>query len=171
MERMASIELALTNEETEMKFYEHEAARSKNAMAKAMFETLACDEKEHMTRIGTLHRKLVSSGSWPETVKVEVAGTNIKSVLEGLVVDAGSAADHDDDDMRAVERAIGFETKGEKFYADLARVCDNPKEQELFSFLSGIEREHRLSLTDTLQYLEDPATWLAQRERSGLDGA
>lgn len=171
MDRMASIELAMTNEKTEMEFYQHEAARSKNPLARAMFEILARDEQEHMTRITKLHAKLVSAGSWPETVQIEVAGTNIRDVLDGMVADTGSAEDHDDDDTRAIERAIAFETNGEKFYAELARSCANPMEQKLFAFLSGIEREHRLSLTDTLHYLQDPESWLEQHERSGLDGA
>jgi len=171
MDRMASIELALKNEETEMKFYQGEAARSKNPLAKAMFDTLARDEREHMERIQGLHGKLTAEGSWPETVKIDVAGTNVKKVLDELVGNVGSAEDHDDDDTKAIKRAIAFETNGEKFYAELARVCENPKEREFFDFLSTIEREHKLSLTDTLAYLEDPSAWLEEHERAGLDGA
>ncbi len=171
MDRMSSIELAMKNERMEMNYYLGEAARSKNPVAKAMFETLARDEREHMTRIQGLHEKLVGKGVWPETVKIEVAGTDIRETLEGLVGKDGSSKDHDDDDIKAIKRGIDFDTNGEKFYAELAEVCENAKEQEFFKFLSGIEREHRLSLTDTLGYLEDPESWLEQHERSGLDGA
>lgn len=171
MDRMASIELALKNEKTEMEFYKGESARSKNPVAKAMFDTLARDEAEHMARIKKLHGKLVDEGSWPEAVTIEVAGTNIKDVLNNVVKQEGSSEDHDNDDVKAIKRAIDFETKGEKFYADLAQVCDNSKEKEFFDFLSSIEREHRLSLTDTLHYLDDPESWLEQHERQTLDGA
>ena len=169
MERMSSIELALKNEKTEMEYYKAQAARSRNPLAKAMFDTLARDEAEHMARIKKLHGKLTSDGSWPEDVPIEVAGTNIKDVLEGLV--GKETADHDDDDIEAIKKAIGFETNGEKFYRELAQVCENPKEKEFFEFLSGIEREHKLSLTETLAYLEDPEAWHAEHERAGLDGA
>jgi rubrerythrin len=171
MDRMASIELAMKNEKTEMEFYTREASRSRNALAKAMFETLAHDELEHMTRITGLHAKLTQTGSWPETVKLEVAGTNIATVIDKTLDHVGSATEHDDDDVAAIKRAITFETNGERFYAELTRVCENPQEKEFFSFLSGIEREHKLSLTDTLAYLVDPEAWLEQHERSGLDGA
>jgi rubrerythrin len=171
MDRMSSIELALKNEETEMKFYRGEAARSKNPVAKAMFDTLARDEQEHMERIKGLHGKLVESGAWPDAVTIEVAGTNIKEVLEGLVGQQGSAEDQTQDDIAAIKRGIEFETQGEKFYRELAEACTNPKEKEFFRFLSGIEREHRLSLTDTLGYLESPENWLEEHEKSGLDGA
>lgn len=171
MDRMASIKFAMKNEKTEMEFYKNESARSKNPLAKAMFDTLARDEREHMTRIKGLHGKLTEEGAWPEEVAIDVAGTNIKEILEGLVGQSGSSEDHNDDDTKAIKRAIEFETNGEKFYAELAAVCDNPKEKEFFEFLSGIEREHRLSLTDTLSYLENPESWLEEHERSGLDGA
>jgi rubrerythrin len=171
MDRMASIELAMKNERTEMVFYTREASRSRNPLAKAMFDTLARDEREHMTRITALHEKLTKAGSWPETVKIEVAGTNIATVIDATLDHVGSASEHDDDDVAAIKRAIAFETNGEKFYGELAKACENPKEQEFFAFLSGIEREHKLSLTDTLAYLVDPEAWLEQHERSGLDGA
>lgn len=171
MDRMSSIELAMMNEQKEMEYYGKHAERSKNPLAKAMFKTLARDEAEHMTRIRGLHGKLVDSGSWPEDVSIAVAGTNVRDVLEGIVGATGSAEGSDNDDVAAIKQGIEFETKGEKFYAELAAVCENPMEKTFFSFLSGIEREHRLSLTDTLHYLEDPESWLEKHERSGLDGA
>lgn len=170
MDRMSSIELALKNEKTEMEFYRGESQRSKNPVAKAMFDTLARDEAEHMARIKKLHGKLVDDGSWPEDVKIEVAGTNVKEVLDGLVGKDGSTEDHDNDDVKAIKRAIEFETNGEKFYAELAKASENRQEKEFFDFLSTIEREHKLSLTDTLGYLEDPESWLEEHERIGLDG-
>jgi rubrerythrin len=171
MDRMSSIELALKNEQTEMEFYKNEARRSKNPLARTMFENLAKDEEEHMTRISGLHQKLVSSGSWPEDVPIEVQDTNVREVLDGLVKQQGSDADHDRDDEQALERAAEFEAKGAQFYADLAQLCDNPMEKNFFSFLSRIEKEHHLSVTDSLAYLKDPQAWMMEHERSGLDGA
>lgn len=171
MDRMASIEMALKNEQTEMEWYENEAKRSKNPLAKAMFQNLARDEKEHMTRIKGLHQTLVDKGSWPEEMPITVAGTEIAATLGGLVGKTGSADDHDDDDEAALRRAVEFETKGELFYKDLAKACTNPQERAFFEFLASIEREHRLSLADSLAYLEDPASWMEQHEKVSLDGA
>ena len=171
MDRMSSIELALMNEKKEMEYYSAQAERSRNPVAKAMFRILARDEKEHMTRIKGLHEKLVADGSWPETARIEVAGTDIRDVLDAQIAEAEAGAEHDGDDVEALRRGIEFETSGEKFYADLAEACENPMEKEFFTFLSGIEREHKLSMTDTLEYLEDPESWNVRHERSGLDGA
>jgi rubrerythrin len=171
MDRMSSIELALKNEQTEMEFYRHEARRSNNPLARTMFENLAKDEEEHMTRIRSLHQKLVSDGSWPEDVAIEVRGTNIREVLDGLVQERGSRQNHDRDDEQALERAAGFEAQGARFYADLADKCENPMEKNFFWFLSRIEKEHHLSVTDSLAYLRDPEAWMLEHERAGLDGA
>ncbi len=171
MDRMSSIELALKNEEIEMKFYHNEAERSNNPLAKAMFTNLAKDEQEHMERIRGLHGKLLRDGSWPDKMPIQVADTDIRQVLDNLVGKVGSAQNHDRDDMSALEKAADFEAKGAKFYADLADACTNPMEKNFFKFLSRIEREHQLSITDSLAYLKDPENWMMQHERSGLDGA
>ena len=171
MDRMASIELAMRNEKTEMEWYLNESERSNNPLAKKLFVTLANDEKEHMTRIKGLHAKLTGEGAWPEDLPLDVAGTCVKDVLDELLGKVGSAEGHDDDDLAALNRASNFEDKGSKFYAELAGECENPQERKFFSFLSGIEREHYLSIKDSLFYLEDPEGWTESKERQGLDGA
>jgi rubrerythrin len=171
MDRMASIELALKNEDTEMKWYLAEAQRSKNPLAKAMFKNLAKDEAEHKTRIQGLHARLIADGSWPQDMPLEVAGTDVKKTLEEMLRTKNAARAHDDDDVKAIEKAIDFEAKGSRFYAELAQACQNSMEKRFFEFLARIEREHHLSLTDSLAYLKDPKGWMLQHEKSGLDGA
>lgn len=171
MDRMSSIELAIKNETAEMEFYLEQAKRSRNKLAKAMFENLAEDEKEHMTRLKGLHKKLVADGSWPEDVPIEVAGTNISNVLETLAKLPASAVDCDAADIEALKKGENFESNGSKFYATLADACANPAESEFFRFLSGIEREHMLSIQDSIYYLEDPEGWMESKGRAGLDGA
>lgn len=170
MDRMSSIEIAMNNEQTEMNFYLAEAKRSNNPVAKVLFETLAEDEKEHMTRIQSLHGKLVANGSWPEDMPIEVAGTNIKKNLDKIARDQ-STAKHDLDDMEALNKGVAFEEKGAKFYADLAKECKNPQEKKFFQFLAGIEREHMLSIKDSIFFLEDPQGWHEAKQRQNLDGA
>jgi rubrerythrin len=168
---MASLELALKNEATEMKFYQNESQRSKNPLAKKMFDLLANDEKEHMQRIRHLHEKLIADGTWPKDVPIEIKGTNVRDVLNGLTAKLDNATRHDDDDMAALEKAADFEAKGSKFYAGIADTCKNSMEKNFFMFLSRIEREHHLSLVDSISYLKDPQTWMMEHERAGLDGA
>jgi rubrerythrin len=171
MDRMASMELAINNEREEMAFYNNESARSKNPVAKALFKTLAEEEKEHMTRIAALHQKLVSGGTWPEEVSIEVSGTDVKTVLADFRRELTSTQEHDDDDIAALKKSIDSEAGASKLYADLAAACTNKQERAFFTFLSEIEHEHMMSLQDSLAYLQDPASWLETSEHQGLDGA
>mgnify|MGYP003572540499 CR=1 FL=1 len=171
MDRISSIELALKNEQAEMEYYLSHARRSNNPLARRLFETLAADEQEHMTRIRGLHEKLLTDGSWPEDMPIQVAGTNIKEALAAVSRLGDEASNHDGDDLAALRQGIEFEQGGSKFYAELSEACDNPQEARFFRFLAGIEREHLLSIQDSLFYLEDPEGWLEAQERQSLDGA
>jgi rubrerythrin len=171
MDKMSSIELALANEKSEMEYYYGEAKRSKNPLAIKLFQTLAADEREHMVRLHGLYEKLTQEGSWPETVPIEVAGTNIQQVLSELIKSESASTEHDGDDIAALKKGIHFESSGAKFYSELAIACDNPQEKKFFEYLSQIEREHMLSMQDSLFYLEDPQGWLEAKGRIGLDGA
>lgn len=171
MDRMSSIELALKNERTEMAYYQAEAKRSANALAKAMFETLAHDEEEHAARLQRLHERLLAKGSWPKDVALEVKGTNVGTVLDGLVAHVSSAQNCNHDDVEALQKAAKFEASGAKFYADLSEACADPTEKSFFKFLAGIEREHLRSIESSLAFFQDPAAFHLAREKSGLDGA
>ncbi len=170
-DRIKALEVALNNEARERDFYLKHKERSTNAHGKGMFGTIANDESEHYQRILEVHKRLQQEGRWPETVPIKVKGTDIKGVLQKLVdaVDTGSKADTDD--LKAVEIAIDFETQGEKFYRDLAGSVENPVEKKFYEFLSGIEREHLLSLKDTYDYFKDPAGWYRMKEHHHIDGA
>jgi rubrerythrin len=170
MDRMASIEMALKNERTEMQFYLDHAKRSKNPLARAMFQTCARDEAEHMSRIQHLHERLIAAGSWPAEMPIEVSGSNIKDVLDAQI-GKKDAEDHDMDDEKALEHAAAFESRGMEFYEKLALVCENPAERGFFTFLATIEREHYLSISETLFYLRDPEAWYEEKEKIHIDGA
>lgn len=171
MNRMSSIELALKNEATEMDFYLEQATLATNKVTQALFFELAKDERDHMERIQALHSKLVSDGSWPVDVTLDVAGTNVKDVLEEVARDTSLQATPDAGEVEALKKGISFEQAGAVFYERLAKMCENPQEIAFFTFLAGIENEHLMSMRDTLTYLEDPQTWLDEKGRSGLDGA
>ncbi len=170
MDRISSIELAIKNESTEMEYYLNQARRSKNPVAKLLFQTLAADEKEHMVRLKALHERLVANGDWPEDVPLEVAGTNIKNALKSLARDHKSTTEHNADDVAALKQSAEYEKSGAQFYAELARQCTQPVEAQFFNFLAEIEREHMLSINDSLYYLEDPQGWLQRNGKTGLDG-
>ncbi len=170
-ERIDALEVALNNEKREKEFYLKQAERTKNPHGKKMFETIASDEDEHYNRILQLHDKLKNEGKWPESLPLEVKDTNIKNVLKNLVESVDTTSQIDNDDLEAVKTAIDFESRGEEFYKKLSENVDNPREKEFFELLTKMEREHRVSLENTLEYFKDPQGWFQRQEGARLDGA
>jgi len=170
-QRMSALEVALTNEANEREFYLAHAARTKNPAGKAMFEQIAADELEHYNRLKALHEKWKANERWPETIPLTVKGTDVRNMLKGILLKAKDAPVGDADDLKAIEEACDFEAKGEKLYREMSEASADEREKKFFSLLAGIEREHYLSLKDTDEYLRDPSSWFAKKERHGLDGA
>lgn len=171
MDRMSSIELAMKNEQFEKEFYLGQARRTRNTVARILFDALAADEDEHKRRLAALYETLKRDGSWPESVPLEVAGTDVRQRLDSVARDETEAAAHDVDDMTALRKAESFEAAGVELYSNLSAACSNLQEASFFRFLSGIEREHLMSVRESIFYLEDPNGWLSAKERAGLDGA
>jgi rubrerythrin len=170
-EQIEALETALNNEITEKEFYLKNARRTANSLGKKMFETIASDEDEHYHRILQLKEKLQKEGKWPETLPLEVKGTEVQSVLKKFVDSMDTSQKADTDDMEAVKIAIDFETKGEAFYNKLRDKTDDSREKQFFEMLANMEREHRLSLEDTYEYFKDPEGWFRMKEGHHMDGA
>ncbi|MCX8117624.1 MAG: ferritin family protein [Desulfobacterota bacterium] len=169
-ERLNALEVALKNEMVEREFYLKNAERTSNPLGKAMFKQIGDEELEHYERLKQLHERWSKQERWPETVPLQVKETNIKEVLNGLAKKAEGSKKGDADDLEAVRKALDFEAKGAKFYADLRDSVSDPKEKAFFDLLSKIEHEHYLSLKDTEEYFTDPASWYRKMEHHTLDG-
>lgn len=170
-ERIKALEVALNNESRERDFYLKHKERTKNPHGKSMFASIAKDEDEHYQKILELHARLKKEGKWPETVPLKVKNTEVKSLMQKLIEAVDTSAPVDQDDVQAVKVAIDFESKGEIFYRELAKNIDNPTEKNFYELLASMEREHLLSLQDTLEYFQDPASWYRRKERAHIDGA
>jgi hypothetical protein len=169
-ERIKALEVALNNESRERDFYLRHKERTKNPHGKSMFASIAKDEDEHYQRILELHARLRKEGKWPETVPIKVKNTEVKALMQKLIEAVDISAPVDQDDVEAVKIAIDFESKGEVFYRELAKSIDNPVEKSFYELLASMEREHLLSLQDTLEYFQDPAGWYRGKERLHVDG-
>jgi rubrerythrin len=169
-DRLEALKLALTNEEKERDFYLAHAKRTKDALGRQMFESIAADENEHYTRLVELHKKLSERNKWPEGFSTDIP-TRVIDALGRLVKEATDSPESDEDDVKAVKTAIEFEQKGEDSYARLADGAKDKAEKRFFGLLSSMEREHRLSLEDTLEYFTDPQEWLERKGGRHLDGA
>ncbi|MBM4276722.1 MAG: hypothetical protein FJ130_02430 [Deltaproteobacteria bacterium] len=169
-DRLNALEVALKNEMVERGFYLKNAERTKNPLGKAMFKQIGDEELEHYERLKQLHERWGKQEKWPETVPLKVKDTNIKDVLNGLSRKTEGASKGDADDLEAIQKALDFEAKGVKFYANLRDSVADPKEKQFFDLLSKIEHEHYLSLKDTEEYFIDPQSYFRKKEHHTLDG-
>jgi rubrerythrin len=167
---LKSLEVALNNEARERDFYLRHAERTRHPLGKSMFKTIAEDESEHYRRILELHKKRQEAGKWPEDLPLKVKETDVRSILLEVIAAVGTGPQADPDDLEAVKIAIDFEAKGEQFYQGLQDSVEDPKEKAFFGMLASFEREHRLSLEDTLLYFKDPEGWFQMKEGHHLDG-
>jgi rubrerythrin len=170
-QRIKALEVALNNEAREREFYLKHRDRTANPHGKSMFGSIADDELEHFKRLQELHKRLKAEGKWPETIPIKVKGTEVKSILKKLIDAVDTSSKVDTDDVEGVKIAIAFETKGEIFYGELRDSVDNPIEKGFYDMLASLEREHRLSLEDTLEYFQNPEDWYTIKEKHHLDGA
>jgi rubrerythrin len=168
--RLNALEIALKNEMNEHRFYLKNAERTKNPVGKAMFAQIADEELEHYERLKQLADNWKKDQKWPETLPLKVKDTAVRSVFGRAARGDGQSAG-DDDDLKAIRKAIEFEAKGAQFYAELRDKSADPKEKAFFGLLSDIEREHYASLKDTEEFFVDPAAWYQKAQSSGLDGA
>jgi rubrerythrin len=169
-ERLKALEVALENERREREFYLKNSKRTSHPLGAKMFSEIADDELEHFQRIQELYRKLKEKGKWPETIPIKVKNTEVKEILQDTVRTLSQSVKADTDDLDAVQIAIEFEAKGEKFYEDLAGMTDDIQEKSFYHLLSSMEREHLLSLKDTYEFFRDPEGWYRIKERLNVDG-
>ena len=170
-ERLNALEVALNNEMREREFYLKNATRTQNPIGKAMFRQIADEELEHYERLKEVHERWERNEKWPETVPLKVKDTIVKDVLKESVKNVDKMPERDNDDLKAIQTAIDFESKGASHYAKLRDDVSGAKEKEFFNLLAKIEHEHYLSLKDTEEYLTDPSSWYTKTEHHGLDGA
>lgn len=169
-ERISALEIALNNEMKEHEFYLKQAEKSTNPIGKAMFMQIAKEELEHHERLKQLHAKWQKDELWPESVPLEVAGSNLKTTLQKVIDSSKNQEAGDAGDLEAVRTAIDFEAEGVKFYKKLSDSSKDKREKDFFTLLASIENEHLQSLIESEAFFLDPAQWYQQNERSGLDG-
>ncbi len=169
-DRINALKTALGNEMKEREFYLQHSKRTTNPVGKAMFLQIANEELEHHERLQQLHDKWEKEEKWPESVPLEIAGSNLKTTMQKVIDETQNLEPGDADDLEAVRTAIAFEADGVKFYEKLRDGSQNEREKAFFALLVTIENEHLQSLIESEAFFLDPAQWYQQNEHSGLDG-
>lgn len=147
------------------KFYLEAAGKTSSDIARRMFESLAEDELRHIEWIEN-----VSPGAnTSESANKELYG-RLRQIFADAPKDVNLSVLVSEDDLNAIEIAIGMEEKSLAAYEQWAEESDSEDVSSLCKALAGQERFHRQVLDNTRVYLDRTADWFMQEEQWSFDG-
>ena len=76
----------------------------------------------------------------------------------------------EDDQVKAIDIALGMEESAYKFYKDTADACENADAKEMLLKIANEENEHYRILDDTRLYLTNQAEWFIKEEKPVIGG-
>jgi len=144
-------------------FYLKKAESASAAPIKAMFASLADDEKNHLEWLEDMAPGVESAPS----ANKELYG-KLQQVFKGA--EAEVAAGGATSDIEAIDVAIGMEEKSIEAYQAWATGGATDEIKKLGEVLTGLEKFHRQLLENAKEYLEKPGDWFLQSERWNFEG-
>ena len=148
------------------KFYLDTASKTSSVLAKGMFESLAKDEQRHIEWI----ENFSPGGNTAESANRELYG-RLSHIFAEVPEDTRMSAALSEDDIKAIDTAIGMEEKSLEAYEKWANEADSEDVRDLCNALAGQERFHRQVLENTKEYLDRTADWFMQEEQWNFEGA
>jgi rubrerythrin len=169
---LTALEKAMEVERQGEAFYLEVAERVQDPSGRAVFQTLAKDEVEHLRLLQAEHESISKDNDWLDldAAKVCEPQTPIKLFPDqkeaALAVPAGMK------DVDALKLAMEFEEKGYDAYVKAGAATQDPKGKKVFHFLAKQESAHYLFLQKTHEYLTTEGTWyFDDQEFPIFDGA
>jgi rubrerythrin len=140
-------------------FYLESARGASSKALKAMFTSLANDERNHLAWLDAMEPGVASAAS-------------ANKVLFGKLaqVFTGAAVKNAPSDIAAIEIAIGMEDKSLAAYAEWTESGESDEVRRLGAVLAGQERFHRQLLENAIEYLSAPGDWFMKEERWNFEG-
>lgn len=166
------LNMALEKEEKGRAFYRDAVAKCSSELGKDMFRSLMADEGIHIKRIKLIYDTLRKGQDWSSEWKShKVENEDLHKLFHSRIAELGPKVKSDTGELDAVKIGLEMERGALKFYEEqLARATDS-LERDFINCMIVEERGHFAALEDIKLYLEDPASWFGEKERSTLDGA
>ncbi len=164
----AILNLASRMETDGIKFYGEAASRTKSAMGRLMYTSLARDEQNHLRILNDIVR-----GMFNESLDQALTGnpaTRLRSVFEQNkgILDQRVAAGADD--LRALETALKIEDESWRLYKDGVARALGKEEKALLDRLAEEEKRHYKILENARTFLADTGNWFIYAEHTTMDG-
>jgi rubrerythrin len=156
---LAGLERAMEVERQGRVFYEEAARRVQDAAGKAVFETLAKDEVEHIRLLQAEYDKISKDSEWMELDEAKVCEPQTPLKLFPNQRDAALVIPANAKDIDALKLAMDFEASGYKAYKQAQKDTDDPNGKKVFAFLAQQENNHYVFLQKTHDYLANEGVW------------
>ena len=156
---LAALEKAMEVERQGKAFYEEAAGRMQDAAGKAVFQTLAKDEVEHIRLLQAEYDQIVNDSEWMELDEAKVCEPQTPLRLFPDQRDAALVIPANATDMDALKLAMDFEERGYKAYKKAQKGTDDPNGEKVFAFLAKQENNHYVFLQNTYDYLTNEGAW------------
>ena len=156
---------AIKLEEDGKAFYLEVAGKTKNALVKGMFESLAKDEEKHVVWLGELAEADVDLTAHSKSLYEQ-----LKKIYADAPEEVKAAAEQSADDIEAAEKAMEMERQAVENYKNWAETCEDQAAKDLCLKLSDFELYHFKALQNAIQYLQNPQEWFVEEEAWIFDG-
>lgn len=159
-EKEEIVQAGIKLEEDGRVFYLKAASGTPNELVRKMFESLAEDELRHVEWL----KELSSGGKTALDANRELHGR-----LRG-VFKASEEVKGVEDDIEAIDVAIGMEEKSKAAYKEWGAGSDSEEVRSLCKTIAAQESFHRQLLENTKEYFRRPGDWFMQEEQWNFEG-
>ncbi|MFH1753302.1 MAG: ferritin family protein [Candidatus Omnitrophota bacterium] len=171
-ELMKAFATSIEMEEKGREFYLKSAKECRNELGKRVFEALADDETRHIVAIKGYCENISKKDKAPQLCKVM---PRHKTIDERLIFGKREAETLKNtifkaDELKAYQIAMKMENEGYAFYKKVFESVSDPEIKELYKFLLSEEESHFEMISNTYEYLKDPAAWFASQEKPIVEG-
>jgi rubrerythrin len=159
---------AETIEQDGHRYYIDSMEKTKNGFAKELFKSLAGEEMVHYNRIRQI-AEMLTEGKKISEDDIRLSGKG-GQVFDSLISDfksdqpAGS-------EIEALAFAKKLEQKSIAHYKNAMKSATDATVRKFLSQLVIEEEGHFRSISESIEYIEDPQAWFSRQERSHFDGA
>jgi len=158
---MDIFEFAIQMEKDGEEYYRQLASKAIHPGIQGVLNQLADDEVKHREAISHIQQKTVI---FADTTVLEEA----KNVFQ-QIQDFGGEFDLTGDEEAAYRQAVELERKSISFYLDRFDQVDNPAHKALFEKLADEEKKHYHLMSNLVDFVASPKTWLEDARFSRLD--
>jgi rubrerythrin len=169
--RLDALKKAMQLEKEGMAFYATSRDKASSEMGRNMFEYLRKSEEGHIRRIREIYHALELSGTWPQNPpQADTPEETVKTIFSDALHELQEQQTVNADDIEALRQAAVFEQNGEHFYAKRAEEVTDLFEKNFYTQLAHEEFHHLKAIQDSIQMLEDPQGFFADREHGTMAG-